>query len=512
MVHATKPAPTAEPTTAGSAVPLEGVRVRMYRHGLGDCFLVRLPREEGEHSFHLLIDCGLIAMANDPKVVMAKVVADLSDACGGHLDVVILTHEHWDHVSGFSTQQAQAAFDKIKVDEVWYAWTEDPDNALARKLRRERDSGLAALQRATLALRARGTATAARRVARIESLLRFFGVDGAKSADLECLGAAGGKAGRTRQAFEYLGRRRGVKTRYCKPGNAPIALAGVPGVRAYVLGPPEDETLLRRSLPTKKGKEVYEFGGEFALDMSLAAAFERLADPAGQANGQDRPFDASFARRSAGAPSAPSPRLDRLVAATWDNPGEEWRRIEEDWTAAVETLALNLDRHTNNTCLVVALELVRSGRVLLFAADAQVGNWLSWQDVRWQVSEHGGSRNVTGPELLERTVFYKVGHHGSHNATLRALGLEQMKSQELIAFVPVFKEQAVKSGWHALPFPPLVKRLREKTGGRLVLSDDQSKAPGEADLTSLSREERDDFGARLTSDKDGLYYEYVFDD
>lgn len=49
------------------------------------------------------------------------------------------------------------------------------------------------------------------------------------------------------------------------------------------------------------------------------------------------------------------------------------------------------------------------GDVLRFAADAQVDNWLSWQDLAWSV----GGRAVTGPELLGRTNFYKVGHHGS---------------------------------------------------------------------------------------------------
>lgn len=37
---------------------------------------------------------------------------------------------------------------------------------------------------------------------------------------------------------------------------------------------------------------------------------------------------------------------------------------------------------------------------------------------------------VTAHELLARTVFYKVGHHGSHNATLRALGLELMTNED----------------------------------------------------------------------------------
>ena len=38
-------------------------------------------------------------------------------------------------------------------------------------------------------------------------------------------------------------------------------------------------------------------------------------------------------------------------------------------------VALCLDTFTNNSSLVLAIELVESGNILLFAADAQAGNW-----------------------------------------------------------------------------------------------------------------------------------------
>ena len=63
------------------------------------------------------------------------------------------------------------------------------------------------------------------------------------------------------------------------------------------------------------------------------------------------------------------------------------------------TLAMQLDQDTNNTSLVLAFELgprKESGPVLLFAADAQVGNWLSWQNVTWTFE----GRTITGPDLL----------------------------------------------------------------------------------------------------------------
>ena len=88
-----------------------------------------------------------------------------------------------------------------------------------------------------------------------------------------------------------------------------------------------------------------------------------------------------------------------------------WRTIDDDWLETAGALALYLDEYTNNSSLVLAIELVESGKVLLFAADAQTGNWASWKDVKWEEPE------VKTDDLLARTVFYKVGHHASHNAT-----------------------------------------------------------------------------------------------
>jgi hypothetical protein len=70
-------------------------------------------------------------------------------------------------------------------------------------------------------------------------------------------------------------------------------------------------------------------------------------------------------------------------------------------------------------------------------------------------------------------VFYKVGHHGSHNATLREHGLERMRSSELVAVVPTNEAWAWTSrakGWR-MPYLPLYQRLVERTGGRVLQTD-----------------------------------------
>ena len=51
------------------------------------------------------------------------------------VDVLVITHEHWDHLSGFT--QAPDSFAKLGVGAVWVAWTEDPKDDLANQLRTE---------------------------------------------------------------------------------------------------------------------------------------------------------------------------------------------------------------------------------------------------------------------------------------------------------------------------------------------------------------------------------------
>jgi hypothetical protein len=479
----------------------------MYNHGLGDCFLVRFARKDGDGTYNVLIDCGVNALVESAKSIMENVVRDIDATTNGHLDLVIVTHEHWDHVSGFSTQQAQSLFTAMdSIEEVWYAWTEDPSpaNVLGHRLRAEREAKVRATRRAAAALPLLGDFAATERASRIGSLLGSFGYDTAEAmAPIDDTNER--PIGKTRAAFEYLMKRSGTKVRYRRPSDVPTVLAGTSGVRAYVLGPPENEGLLKRSAPTKKGREVYEFGADLMMDEQLESALMRVAGIT-VTDDADCPFDSSF-RRVAMTGGTGLPELDELKRTTWD--AEPWRQIEHDWTAAVEALALNLDSHTNNTCLVIAFELEDEGRVLLFPGDAQIGNWLSWQDCKWSLGETTGSRTVTGPELLARTSLYKVGHHGSHNGTLRDLGLEQMTSDELVAFLPTHKAQAELNRWHEMPFKPLVQRLGERSGGRVVQSDPAVERPDDASLSALGERQRKAFNHSLQPGpgKPPLYWE-----
>ncbi|MCY7360343.1 MAG: hypothetical protein LH609_23380 [Rudanella sp.] len=109
------------------------VTIRMYNVGLGDCFLLRFKAPAPNRDRFMLIDCGLILGSVAGEATLRAVAEDIFDTTGGRLDVVVATHEHQDHLSGF--WYAQDIFKKIKIDKVCMAWTERPGDEMARRLK-----------------------------------------------------------------------------------------------------------------------------------------------------------------------------------------------------------------------------------------------------------------------------------------------------------------------------------------------------------------------------------------
>jgi hypothetical protein len=161
------------------------VRVRMYRLGLGECFLLTFARLGTP--FHMLIDCG-VALGPGADAKIRRVAKDILSTTGGRLDVLVVTHRHWDHISGFFF--AQDTFKRMAVEQVWLGWTEDPLDAEARRLEQRPGFG--------------GSA-------RAQPL--------------------------SEQAIDVV-RRIGRSTRYWRGGEGPVALSGVPGTRVFFLAPP----------------------------------------------------------------------------------------------------------------------------------------------------------------------------------------------------------------------------------------------------------------------------------
>lgn len=465
-----------EPGKQQAAATTAAVTIRHYCQGIGDCHLLRFARNDGT-PFFMLIDCGVHSAVAGGSELMRRIVADIA-AVTSHIDVLVVTDEHWDHVSGFLTAAEQ--FKAISVGEVWMAWTENPHDAQARARDKFKGDAVAALQAASRSLdRDRGLSEHMSDIRDgLHALLGFqFGAQGERAR------AAG-------DAAAAMAGDRGVS--YLEPAHDPIALDGVDDVRIYVLGPPRDNAMLGVANSTS---ETYGAAGAATWPMAAALQGALGAGDAGKDDGA--PFDFNLgtslsALLSAAPEQGAEPREAKLRAFLQDHyagpaavetekssrtrkrkpdPNEtdqSWRRIDTDWLGVSADLALQLDRRTNDASLVLAFEFIDSGRVMLFAADAQVGNWLSWQDVQWGE----GKDAVTGPDLLARTVYYKVGHHGSENATPKAKGLELMNSPDLSAFIPTSQADAKNVGWGKLPFEPILRELERRADGRVIRADD----------------------------------------
>ncbi len=444
------------------------VRVRMYRpNGIGDCFL--LSFNEGDQTRHMLIDCGVLKGTEEGTLRMQQLVKKIGEDTGKRLDILVATHEHWDHISGFN--QARDEFAQLGVGQVWLGWTEKKNDPRASELAKKREKAKKAVENATLKLALSATPSARDRLKGLEGLRQFtgvFGISDAIAPENKEEGRVKDEIGRrtTAQALEWIRSGTGGEVKYLEPGGQPIPIPGLAGVRVFVLGPPLAAEAIRKNDPSQRNPEVYHLAG--GMELSFLAALERNASEDPQ-NAQDSgsPFDASFR-----IPLEQAKQQEFFQQTYFSD--LDWREIDLDWLGSAEGLALQLDSDTNNTSLVLAIELVKSGRVLLFPGDAQVGNWLSWQDLTWTLTDpQGQTLRINAQDLLKRTVLYKVGHHASHNATLREKGLEQMLSGHLSALIPVYQDQAAtqgKSGWE-MPFKPLMERLGEKTSGRIYRTD-----------------------------------------
>ena len=443
------------------------ITARLYCHGLGDCLLLKFENDTAQ-PFWMLIDCGIHSSTKGGKALVREVVADIL-ACTARLDVVVGTHEHWDHNSGFI--QAQDLFAQFDVGEVWLAWTEDPADAQARALDKYKGEALAGIRGAAVALASDRDGSGADKAGRLGSLLGFV------------FGAAGELSRTARDNLRGLSQ----TVHYLEPGTLAPLPQGFDDFRIYVLAPSRNPKLfgmvdsatetytmaphvsgmaqgITNGLAILEGELTQSADPLAPFDSTVGIKLSDLLDGsrAFSRNDRDVQFFADYYTRSRPRP----PGGNGEGAADED---QSWRRIDSDWLAGSSELALQLDSRTNNTSLVLAIEIVSTGKVLLFAADAQVGNWKGWAEKKFTVP--GAAQPVEVAALLAKTVFYKVGHHGSRNATRGPGGLEAMTDPNLAAFIPTDKEMAKRVGWSDIPAEKLLERLKQKTEGRIVQSD-----------------------------------------
>lgn len=427
--------------------------------------------------YRILIDCGVHLSVTGGPTLIDDIVADIKGVTNGKIDVLVVTHEHWDHVSGFLT--SAEVFKSFSIGELWMAWTENPDDPDAIALDKYKGQALSALQGASRRLEAEPALSEHMSGVRdgLQAILGFQ------------FGAKGDKVRAARNASIALAKKKPPP--YFGPDTAPFSVPELPNLRIFVLGPPRDKTALRLE---ERASEMYELSGRRGKPFvrALSAGFAACEGDVGTYVDDSSPFDrnvgSELAMALAGAAEGgisefvqthysgtvsvdiAQTKTGKSRKAVDDNLRDQsWRRIDTDWMAISADLAMQMDRGVNNTSLVLAFEFLDTGRVFLFPGDAQVGNWLSWQNLKWQV----GQQTIATADLLARTVYLKVAHHGSQNATLEKLGLDLMTSRDLSAFIPTNRDDALKVGWGEMPYHAILSALAKKTQNRVVRSDDE---------------------------------------
>jgi beta-lactamase superfamily II metal-dependent hydrolase len=414
-------ASASQPAAAGG--DLTGLRIRMYRVGFGDFFLLSVPTPKGPKPFrHILIDCGVHAVDLGS---IQDAVAQMRKDCGDELALVIMTHRHADHISGFG--KCADAFSQISVDRVWMPWFEDPTNGTATKVQ----NNLTAMA-SQLALRLAARDSSDPHIAMVNNITGGMAASGVSA---------------NQKALDVL--HNGFKNKdpapvpgYYRAGDQPNLPQDLidAGFSAQILGPPGDLSLITQMTNVN--------------DQYLTGAVPEDEETAKTSPKALTTFPKAF-KADAGSYPASAFRFfgSDKVKALID-------KIQPDVLAAQARAA---DKTLNNQSLVILFSF--KGKNLLFVGDAQWGNWENFL--------YGGAFGTAGHTVMTKTAtdilnsidFYKVGHHGSRNATpkdavaaMMRLGCACMCSTQIDAYPGV-------------PRDPLMQALSTRMDGKLARSD-----------------------------------------
>lgn len=352
------------------------ITLRTYQVGFGDCFLLTFHYPKRDR--HILIDFGSTGL---PKTaadgLMMRVAQDVETQCGGKLDAVVATHRHKDHISGFATSKNGKGTGDIIArclpEVVIQPWTEDPkaqpDATQATALSSRNQAFTASLNSMHVVA---GTAfAAAKRMANTPGLkgiakqLDFLGDDNISN----------------RSAIENL-MTMGKKNFYVHYGTKSGLERILPGVKIHVLGPPN--LIQSEEIKNQRSKDASEFW------MFQALAGQHVTESA----------TSLFPRARASAGNQTPPHTRWFV-----------RHLNQIRGEQLLSLVRLLDQAMNNTSIILLFEA--GGQRLLFPGDAQIENW--------SYALNAAPNKAAVRRMLKQVNLYKVGHHGSRNATPNSL-------------------------------------------------------------------------------------------
>ncbi len=439
---ATKKSAKAGATKTAKSTAKNQLRVRMYRIGFGDFFLLTVPTKKGPA--HILIDCGV--HKGDIKS-MSACVDDLAKETKKKLALVIATHYHSDHLSGFASN-----FDKFAEFEVGMVWLSnrlDPSLEEVMKFKAQIRSLASQIQ---MRLGARNDEDAVQALFKVEDAL---GIQ---------LGA-NDREGTNEKALRLLteGFKNKPPVRYYEAGDKPEFPKALKGaITVELLGPAPLNSGGEFSTPENK-KEQY-----------LAAVADEGLPDGDTLEPFEKNWPATAADYSAGA-FREYRTEEQINTRTPGDPKALEKALEDCQPDALLAMAEAIDGTLNNQSLVTLFTC--KGKKLLFVGDAQWGNWSYWLYGRKVIGDDPGITKRAS-EILGSIDFYKVGHHGSTNANpipaVEALNPEcvSMCSTESADATPGKPRPHGKIEKKSeVPRIDLMVELEKRTKNRLVRSD-----------------------------------------
>jgi beta-lactamase superfamily II metal-dependent hydrolase len=384
------------------------VAIRMYHVGFGDAFRITITQENS--TWRMLLDCGAHSQGLRQPIAdsVREIIEDLAADCApgpAHLDVVAATHHHADHISGF----AVPAWTQVVVDEVWLPFVEDDNDPDTAKLKSgqvavaQRIQSLVAKRVNQLAVESRSDpqkwppSLAAAQAFAVNS-------SGNAAATDRLIGRNGNTFSNPSHAVRYL------------PSTTPAQnqIQIRTDILVHVLGPSRDPNDIKQMDPPA-GDGWHNF----------AASDAPTSD-----NGSPAPlFKAKY--------EAPPTQIPRTLRESLTTLSLDQLSNDDGLMAAASIL----EQSVNNTSLFLVLNV--SGNRFVFPGDSQYGAW-----------EHvlHDPQNLA---LLQDAVFYKIGHHGSHNATPQQF-VNQIWHDGAYAMLPWW---LVKAWQTTIPFEPLLTAL-----------------------------------------------------
>jgi hypothetical protein len=341
------------------------IEIRGYVVGFGDCILLRLP--DGSQVRQVLIDFGRAPNGPTSLEQFPHIARDIETRCNGKLDLLVVTHEHLDHLEGFYRERE--IFNRMQIERVWMGLPSHPDYY--------KDYPKATLQKKVRG----GLAAFAREVERSGMVLHP-----AFRSLLENNLA-------NKDRLDYLR----------KLGKRPVAYLA----RGKTQAASPFENISIRVLAPEPDVSVYYTAAarERALTAALAAA-SRGQEKQRRRSRADEGFEWEF---PAVARAGPAERAG--ISAS------DFERLRRAIREEGVTAARFIDKAQNNTSLCLLIEA--AGKRLLLPGDAELESWEMMEKkcgselkpVDFLKVAHHGSHNGTPLELLDRLLPAKRKAH-----------------------------------------------------------------------------------------------------